>query len=58
MSAHHIDRAGAAAAKVRKRNRIVLLALIVFVAFAFALSFRHVTQEMGGAALQRSATTN
>ncbi len=58
MSANQIDRAGAAAAKLRKRNCIVLLALIAFVGFAFVLSFRHVTREMGGASTQRSGTTN
>jgi hypothetical protein len=57
MTAHQTERAGAAA-KLRRRNLIVLLALIAFVAFAFVLSFRHVTREMGGGAVQRSGTTN
>ncbi|CAH1680983.1 hypothetical protein BOSEA31B_15094 [Hyphomicrobiales bacterium] len=57
MSAHQTERVGAAA-KLRRRNLIVLLALIAFVAFAFVLSFRHVTREMGGGAVQRSGTTN
>jgi hypothetical protein len=53
MSSRQVETAAA----VRKRNLIVLLALVAFVAFAFALSFRHVTSEMGAGVTQRAGTT-